>query len=125
MPSTQNSVPSAEILTHCDVFTRERSPLEIDLVAECRKVLIDHGAGALVAANFDTNRLIKQAENLNTEGQRFLLNRFWTFQLNRDPVNSQQARYALLGEGEYKMWLSSFKTFVLPFILENNLPAPL
>ena len=68
------------------------------------------------------NNKIKEAMDSNNDIQRVALNWFWNLQLLGVGAVSQDARMSLIPNGECHQWLSLFQTYVLPFIIENNLP---
>lgn len=104
-------------------YLQQKPEDDIDLIKEVRDVMLASGLHNLVTANFDTNRFILEAQGKNSSAQRFLLNRFWTFQLMSSVKPSTEERYCLIPNGTVEDWLRLFKTKVLPFVIENNLPV--
>ena len=106
-------------------YFAQRQENEIDVVQEVREILRLSGFTKPALDLFDSDPTIINARDKNAFTQRYLLNRYWTLQLQSTPVNSEQARYFLLPEGEVTEWLRCFKTVIVPFALENNLPISL
>lgn len=106
-------------------YFAERQPDEIDVLQEVRKILLMSGFTKEQVYLFDNDPTIINSQNKNSFTQRYLLNRYWTLQLQSAPNNSEQARYFLLPEGDIQEWLRCFRTVVVPFALENNLPVSL
>ena len=106
-------------------YFAERQLNEIDVVEEVRNIMLRSAFPKHVIEMFDNDPTIINARNKNSFTQRYLLNRYWTLQLQSAPANSEQARYFLLPEGDIKEWLMCFQTVVVPFALENNLPVSL
>jgi len=102
-------------------YRQEKSADDIDLIAEVRGILISSGLFNKLAA-YDNNRFILEAKGKTSSAQRFLLNRFWSSQLSQAKKVSIEQRYSLIPNGEITDWLRLFKSCVLPFIIENNLP---
>lgn len=96
---------------------------DIDLVKEVRDILLSGGLHAAVAANFDTNRFIIEAQGKISPVQRHLLNRYWTMQLMYSSKPTTEERYCLIPDGQVTDWLRLFKDKVFPFVLENHLPV--
>jgi hypothetical protein len=95
---------------------------DIDLVSEVRRVLVEAGLNQLVEANYDNNRFIVDAANKPSSVQRFLLNRFWNYQLVSCEAVSIDERYCLIPNGTVQDWLKLFTEKVLPFAIANQLP---
>ena len=106
-------------------YFAQRQQDEIDVVQEVRTILLMSGFPKHVIEMFDNDPTIINAANKNAFTQRYLLNRYWTLQRQSAPANSEQARYFLLPEGDIDVWLNCFKTVVVPFAIENNLPVSL
>lgn len=106
-------------------YFAQRQPGEIDVVDEVRKIMLASGFPRHTVEMFDSDPTIVNASNKNCFTQRYLLNRYWTLQLQSAASNSEQARYFLLPEGDIKEWLRCFETVVIPFALDNNLPVSL
>lgn len=102
-----------------------RQQNEIDVVQEVRTILLKSGFPKHVIDMFDNDPTIVNATTKNAWTQRYLLNRYWTLQLQSAPANSEQARYFLLPEGDIHEWLNCFQTVVIPFAIENKLPVSL
>lgn len=93
------------------------------LITEVRNLLLNNGLVQLVP-NFDNDQRIIDGRNLPTEGQRFLLSRFWNVQLMADPIKSQETRYYLTDTTSPQHWIDVFRLKVIPLCLELNLPRP-
>ncbi len=106
-------------------YFAQRQPGEIDVVQEVRSILYKSGFPKHLIELFDNDQTIVNAASKNAFTQRYLLNRYWTLQLQSAPANSEQARYFLLPEGDIQEWLNCFQTVVIPFAIENNLPVSL
>lgn len=96
---------------------------DVDLVAEVRSRLLTYGLHANVQVGFDNNRFVLEAAGKPSSVQRHLLNRYFSQQLASSAKPSIEERYCLIPNGEIKDWLSLFEQKVLPFLVENNLPA--
>lgn len=106
-------------------YFAQRQDGEIDVVQEVRGIMLSSGFPKEVVDLFDNDPTIVNAANKNSFTQRYLLNRYWTLQLQSTPANSEQARYFLLPEGDILEWLRCFQQVVVPFALENKLPVSL
>ena len=106
-------------------YFASRQEGEIDVVQEVRNIMLASGFPKTTVEMFDLDPTIQNASNKNAFTQRYLLNRYWTLQLQSSPVNSEQARYFLLPEGDIQEWLRCFQTVVVPFALDNGLPVSL
>jgi len=94
---------------------------DIDLIKEVRNSLLSVGLHSKIEF-YDNNRFILEANNKSSSIQRFLLNRYWNQQLLCSNTPSIEVRYCLIPNGDVVDWLRLFRTMVLPYILENNLP---
>jgi hypothetical protein len=98
-----------------------RSPGELDLYS----VVVNefHQSGLInktpiLTEYFEKNQLMDKKPNV----QRFFLNKFFTTQLLMTTVNSSECRYCLINDGTIDDWIRLFKSKILPFLIENNLP---
>lgn len=98
---------------------------DIDLVSEVRACLVSAGLTPLLVDAYDNNRFVKEAVGKEATVQRFLLNRYWSQQLMSSNKPTTEERYALIPNGEVSSWLALFKSKILPFAIENNLPRVL
>ena len=105
-------------------YIKPREETDLDLVTIVRTMLIDSGLMQQVLAAYDTDRFILEARNRPSEAQRFLLNRYWSYQLMKSDKSSIEERTYLIPNGEVSDWLRMFQAKILPFIIENNLPTP-
>lgn len=104
-------------------YKKKRSPEELDLIGEVRKVLNDNGLGNQVKEVFDNDPRIIEAKDKVPEVQRHLLNKFWLPQLLNSSAPSQEERFCLIPNGEPKEWLHLFKEKIVPFVIEQQLPV--
>ncbi len=119
----KNTLPE-QLQPRFDQYHQPKDANDIDLVATVRTILVEAGLLQYVIAGYDPNRFINEAKNKPSEVQRFLLNRYWSFQLMQSEKSSIEERSYLIPNGEITDWIRLFETKVLPFILENNLPTP-
>lgn len=105
-----------------NILTTPREEGGFDLIAATRQVLMDAGLGENIA-HFDNNHHIQGALHLNYQAQRFILNGYFRIQLMSVPgKSSTNERFNLIDTGSAQDWLRLFQQFVLPFLIENNLP---
>lgn len=95
---------------------------EINLVKEVADRLTRAGLAKEVLLSYYTNPLIIDAQSFPTEGQRFILNRFFNLQLLGCEANSIDERFCLIPTGEFKDWLRLFEQRIVPFCVEHRLP---
>lgn len=50
--------------------------------------------------------------------QRFEINRFFNLWLLSLPVNTTEQRYCLIPNGEFSVWLSIFKSKIVPLLIQ-------
>jgi hypothetical protein len=105
-------------------YFKPREKGEIDLVAEVRQILISNGLGQSLDA-YDTNRFVTEASDKCSSVQRFQLNRYFSMQLIMAPVDSTEERFCLIPNGDVSDWLTLFKSKVVPFMIQHNLPKPI
>lgn len=105
-------------------YFKPRTEGEIDLVAEVRNILVSSGLGQNIG-NYDDNRIIVDAVDKSSAVQRFQLNRFFALQMVMVNANSTEERFCLIPNGNVSDWLILFKSKVLPFLIEHNLPKPI
>ena len=106
-----------------DIFLKERTPEDLNLVESVRTLLVSSGLLPEVVNNFDSSKYIQQAATLQPEGQRFLLNRFWNLQLLVVDQSTIEERFCLITNGEHTDWLRLFKDKILPCAIANRLPT--
>lgn len=106
-----------------EIFLKERAPEDLDLVESVRDLLVSSGLLPEVIKNFDSSKYIQQAEHLQPEGQRFLLNRYWNLQLLIVDQSTIEERFCLITNGEHTDWLRLFKDKILPCAIANRLPT--
>jgi hypothetical protein len=94
---------------------------EVDLIQECAKALQESGLGQKLDI-FMQNHHIVSGLNLAPDAQRFLLNQYWRVQLMSAPVSSTNERFNLIDTGTPSDWIRLFKHFVIPFIVQHDLP---
>ena len=102
-----------------------RQPNEINVVNAVRDILVSSGLAIKVRDVFDQNPTIQAAQDKNASTQRYILNRYWTLQLQSSVKDTEQLRFYLFPEGSVDDWLLSFRTAIVPFLLENDLPQPI
>ena len=107
------------------LFERKVDANDIDLVAMVRGALEEKGLIPEVAQYFNPHHYIVCAEGKNSEVQRYYLNMYWTLQLIASKKECTAERMCLVNKGEPVDWIVLFKTKILPFIIENNLPRQL
>lgn len=122
MSYTQSWMDNPATQASLSLFSQPRAEGEVDLIEMVRDRLIKHGLVLQVQQHFDTDADIQQAANLGTAAQRHLLNRFWNFQFLSIGASTAEARFYLTDSGKPEAWIHVFDRFVLPAILENNLP---
>lgn len=105
-----------------NMYNQNRQADDIDLVQEVRKILMEAGLGQKLPGAYDNNHYIIEAANKPSSIQRYILNRYWNHQLLTCNANSMDQRYCLIPNGEISDWIDLFKSSVLPFIVEHNLP---
>jgi hypothetical protein len=108
--------------------TRDTSLLDMvreegdtDLICACVDVLKESGLGQKIDIFLDNHNIISGIK-LKPEAQRFLLNQYWRVQLMSAPVSSTNERFNLIDTGTPSDWLRLFKQFIIPFIVEHDLP---
>ena len=104
-------------------YFRDRLPDEIDLIEEVRNYLLQSGLQEQVGLSYDQDTNIQNAKRRNAAVQRFVLNRYWTSQLYCTVENTEHLRRLLFPEGDIQLWLATFRTEILPFIVRNKLPV--
>lgn len=104
-----------------DTMSRLRGEGEFDLIAATRQMLIENGLGQNIQF-FDTNHHIVGAMPLNYEAQRFILNTYFRIQMMSVNASSTDERFNLIDTGSAQDWLRLFQQFVLPFLIQHNLP---
>lgn len=106
-----------------EIFLKERTPEDLNLVESVRDLLVKSGLLPEVMKNFDSSKYIQEAARLQPEGQRFLLNHFWKLQLFVVEQHTIQERFCLITDGEYSDWLRLFEDKILPCAIANRLPT--
>lgn len=119
----KNALPE-QLQPRFEQYHQTKDANDIDLTAVVRTILVEAGLLQYVIAAYDNDRFILEAQNKPSEVQRFLLNRYWSFQLMQSEKSSIEERSYLIPNGEIEDWIRLFQNKVLPFILENNLPTP-
>lgn len=97
---------------------------DIDMVQEVHNLLCRAGMHKKSQEVFLAHPWIKEAQTFVTEGQRFLLNRYWKLQLCQLPTDTSAERWCLVENGTIAEWLSLFEKKIIPFCLDNDLPRP-
>ncbi|MCK9517318.1 MAG: hypothetical protein M0Q87_14945 [Ottowia sp.] len=108
-----------------DQYYQPKNPNDMDLVAIVREDLINSGLANHLSTAYDNSRFIQEAVGKDSNVQRFLLNRYWTQQLMSAKQVSIEERYCLIPNGDVQDWLRLFRSKVLPFIVQNDLPVPI
>lgn len=103
-------------------FTQPREETDIDLVQSVRALLQSSGLKQELLDAFETNQYIKDAATMRPEGQRFLLNRFWSIQLINFGTSTIEERYCLIDCGSYEEWLRLFQLKIVPTCVRLRLP---
>lgn len=111
----------AKAATTANILDRKRQENEVDLISECARVMTESGLGQKIDI-FLSNHTIADAKDLDPIAQRFLLNQYWRLQLMTASVSSTNERFNLLDSGEPNDWLRMFAQFVIPFLVEQDLP---
>lgn len=96
---------------------------DMDLIGEVRNILVDSGLGNKLEEAFDTHPHVVEARNKPSQVQRYLMNRYWNTQLMIHAHKSSEQRYYLIPNGSVQQWLDLFRTAVVPFLIEHNLPV--
>jgi hypothetical protein len=102
-------------------YFKPREQGEVNLVAEVRQILLDHGFGQKIEI-YDTNRMVADAADKCSAVQRFQLNRYFSMQLIMAARDSTEERFCLIPNGEVADWLALFKSKIVPFMIEADLP---
>lgn len=108
-----------------DQYYQPKNPNDMDLVAIVREDLVNSGLANHLPTAYDNSRFIQEAVGKDSNVQRFLLNRYWTQQLMSAKQISIEERYCLIPNGDVQDWLRLFRSKVLPFIVQNDLPVPI
>lgn len=105
-------------------YDTPRLDTDIDLVEEVRNILLQYGLINNVTTFYDQDPIIKEAKLRSPLVQRHLLNRYWNFILvsNTEVQPSLDERYCLINDGSITEWLNYFKSKVIIYIANNNLP---
>jgi len=103
-------------------YDQDKPENDIDLIQTVRDILINVGLGPRLSDAFDSSKYIIDAIGRTSDIQRFLLNRYWELQLMSHDGNTMEERYCLIPNGTTEEWITLFKTKIVPFILDNNLP---
>lgn len=72
-----------------------------------------------------SDNMIARAQGGSLADQRCTLNVFWQVQLGQFGRTTFRERFSLISEGTEADWLKLFKQFVLPFIIDKDLPVAL
>jgi hypothetical protein len=67
------------------------------------------------------NRFLTQTNNIVISSIDDL-NRFWRVELAQLQTDTLQARECLCRSHDFRAWLENFRAYVLPIIVEHNLP---
>jgi hypothetical protein len=118
MNTTINEFMVTEETQHQATVTQ----IEIDLIKEVGDRLTKAGLAKEVLSSYYTNPMIMEAQSFPTEGQRFILNRFFNLQLLGCAAVSVDERFCLIPNGEFKDWLRLFDQRIVPFCIEHRLP---
>ncbi len=105
-------------------FLEERGPDEIDLCQEVKMLFINSGLGnkiSILDNYINTNNIANKKPNI----QRFYLNKFFNYQLILFANESIEQRSCLITDGTVNDWLRLFKTKIMPFMIEYDLPMNL
>ena len=105
------------------MYSQIRAADDIDLISEVRNVLCNSGLAARLPEAFDSHQYISEGMNKPSNVQRYLLNRYWNAQLMVHAHISSDQRYCLIPNGTVQQWLNLFKSSVMPFIIQHNLPV--
>ena len=116
---TQKTVSNVDI-RH---YNETRAAGDIDLIGHVRQLLVEAGLSQQVVAGYDNNPNIMEGMNKRPDIQRYLLNRFWLFQLMNANDISIEERYCLVPNGSIEEWIRLFKEKIIPFAIKNRLPV--
>lgn len=121
----QTPMESSPLQQGIKQYYQPKNPNDMDLVAIVREDLISSGLANHLPTAYDNSRFIQEAVGKDSNVQRFLLNRYWTQQLMSAKQVSIEERYCLIPNGDVQDWLRLFRSKVLPFIIQNDLPIPI
>lgn len=121
----QTPMESSPLQKGVNQYYQPKDPSDIDLIAIVREDLVSSGLANHLPAAYDNSRFIQEAVGKDSNVQRFLLNRYWTQQLMSAKQVSIEERYCLIPNGDVQDWLRLFRSKVLPFIIQNDLPVPI
>lgn len=118
-----NNVFNKNFSSGIDQYAIPRQEGDIDLIAVVRQLLIENGLGANIQEVYDNHIHILEGNNKNPNVQKYLLNRYFMTQLMIYAHKSSEQRFCLIPNGTPQQWLELFKSSVIPFLIENNLPV--
>lgn len=99
----------------------EKNDTGFNLIKKVRESLLNSFPEEMVVKFYDNNPLIAPSIELNNDTQRFVLNRYWSFQLYKSFTNTTSLRRSLIPNGTHEEWLNIFQDVILPFISTNKL----
>lgn len=103
-------------------YTSDRLPDEIDLIERVRELFVRSGNGHRLPEGFDSSRFIIEAKDRPSHAQQYCLNRWISLQLMACEGSDVVTLYSLIYEIRPDQWLTIFEQYILPKMLELNLP---
>ncbi len=104
------------------LFTKVRSPEDINLIAEVRRCLDEAGLNQERCEVFDKDWHVTGIEDKLPEVQRHFLNMYWNRQIVTTGKPAYEERLSLVPNGSFEDWVRLFKTNVIPFCVTHRLP---
>ena len=118
----QQALPS-ELQPRYDQYQQSRTQEDVNLIEVVRNILLEHGLRKHVETTYDHDRFIIEGTNKPSDVQRYLLNRFWSYQLMKSEHSSIEERTYLIPNGTISEWVNLFNSKILPFVIANDLPS--
>ena len=117
------------IASGSEIFKKKKDNGDIDVIETVRQLLINNGLSVNVELYFNKDKDLLVGVDKNPSAQIFLLNRYWQIIFLKleetKNINTQIQRFCLSNKCTADEWLNSFKSNLLPFIIEHQLPLEL
>ena len=118
-----NNVTNESINQSMNIFMTERGPTDIDLVGLVHRELVEY-LGNIAGEEFITSPEVSSVLTALPEVQRVIINRYFITKLFRfryyNNIDVLGPLSNLISDGTYTDWFYCFKTYVMPFLKENN-----
>lgn len=123
MSEETNTIASEQTIVNNKLeFYMERTDGDIDIIPIMVELLSKRGMPNYRIDIFLNDPDISMAKTKPSNVQRWLINKFWRYQLLLVDKNTIDERYALTDDSELDVWFSLFERNILPTLMHFGLP---